>query len=195
MPHDKLFFYHDPYESEYKTFETEHERDEHLKETIMEYVHDGCLVDMGDFFVGQRTHMVKEKRIATRPPEDEIDENGFDTNGMYWDADWEYLCSPEIVPLRKGNMEFSCDFCGAIFPDGVTPKHMTGTAEGGICPHLHVCDECWEEHELQPIPLSTKEHGARHGLYQLAPTSFSGSIEFVQIRVEDADVGERSSLK
>jgi len=96
---DKPYFVHDPEGDGFTFFATEQERDEYAKECIEGYLDDGWSEEVVFVIGGKVTHQAKQCDLVERPPEDEIDGDGNDLEGRYWDSDWTEMCNYRLLPL------------------------------------------------------------------------------------------------
>jgi hypothetical protein len=96
-----LFFLFDPEGEGMTFFKTPGERDAYAKVSIQEYCapYEGWNEDVESICTGVVTNAVKKTDVVKRPPPEEIDEEGIDTQGNWWDADWSEMCNYELVEL------------------------------------------------------------------------------------------------
>jgi hypothetical protein len=92
------FWLYDPEEG-MTYYRTAEDRDKAAAEAIACYHDDGWLEDVEDVAAGEVTHFATQTNRIERPSPDEIDEEGFDKEGNYWDPDWEYRCGYELLPI------------------------------------------------------------------------------------------------
>ena len=79
----------------FQTFSTVALRDAAAKAAIAKYLTgDGWMEDVLDIKVGVITGVATKTNVEQRP--DELDENGEDEDGNYWDVDWEERFDVEI---------------------------------------------------------------------------------------------------
>lgn len=95
------FFLFDPEGDGMTFFRDESERDAYAKTSINEYcVNDeGWSEDVESVCVGAVTGIATKTNIVKRPPEDEIDEEGVDGEGNWWDPEWSEKCNYELLPI------------------------------------------------------------------------------------------------
>lgn len=93
------YFYYDPNYNEYHYFATKEERDKDVYDLISDYteIYDDSLLT--DIFAGEITHCVKMFNKTIRPTN--LDEEGYDDNGEYWDNECSYKCDIELVPILE----------------------------------------------------------------------------------------------
>lgn len=97
---DYKFFVCDNASSDFYYFRTEEERDKAAKCLIGSYLGDSWSEEVEQIICGEITHTCKKVNVVHRPLEDEIDEEGYDQEGEYWDGDWDYKCDYEMVKLE-----------------------------------------------------------------------------------------------
>lgn len=68
---------------------------------IPNYLDDGWSEDVAGVCVGTITH--KATMCDQVFPDGEIDEDGRDDAGDYWDPDWEYKCNYKMLPVEPEN--------------------------------------------------------------------------------------------
>jgi len=97
------FFVYDPEGDSIVFFRDEVERDAYMKESIRKYLaeEEGWSEKVEEVCAGQVTHAARKTNVVKRPPEDEIDEDGIDGEGKYWDPDWSEMCDYEMAKLDK----------------------------------------------------------------------------------------------
>lgn len=66
---------------------------------IKEWFCDGWGEDVDKVLVAQVVARSTQCDRIERPPLDELDENGCDGSGEYWEADWEYKCNYKLMPV------------------------------------------------------------------------------------------------
>ena len=93
------YFYYDVEDSGFVYFQTEKERDEAVKEAIQDYLDDGWNEEVENIVVGEMTGSSTKINVQIAPDPSELDEEGCDKSGEYWDQDWDYKCDYEIKPL------------------------------------------------------------------------------------------------
>jgi len=95
------FFLSDREEGEVLFFRTEQERDKYAKvEAIPEYIEDTWYEDsVTGIHAGEVTHLIQKTNVVKRPPDNEIDEDGDDENGVYW-SDYSEICDYELLPIN-----------------------------------------------------------------------------------------------
>ena len=95
------YFLHDPEGHGLIYFKSTDDRDAEAKKAIKDYMsdYDGWSEDVELVCVGEVTHIVTKTNVIKRPPDDEIDEEGCDGEGNYWDADWSEMCNYELKKI------------------------------------------------------------------------------------------------
>ena len=96
---DYKFFVCDEANADFYFFRTEEERDEAAKYLIGGYLDDGWNESVEQIICGEITHTCEKVNVVNRPPEDEIDEDGHDSEGDYWTEEWEYKCDYQMIKL------------------------------------------------------------------------------------------------
>ncbi len=103
MSKKELYFCHDP-ESGFETFETAGEALKHAQDAIDMYMDDGWMDGVEQVVTGVITKQSTKTNVTERPPESELDEEGFCEEGIDWGHnDFEYTCNYEMMPV--GNMD------------------------------------------------------------------------------------------
>lgn len=93
------FFLYDPQSNDWFYFDTEQNRD-----AAFDSVKDGFLSDFWDeevenIVAGIITHTTKQTDRKERPPDEELDADMFDKEGIDWSMDWDYICTYKLFPL------------------------------------------------------------------------------------------------
>lgn len=60
---------------------------------------DGWMEEAGQVFIAQITDQSAECDVVHRPPADQIDEDGLDGDGNWWDSDWDRICNFKLQPV------------------------------------------------------------------------------------------------
>lgn len=81
----------------FEYYKTEKERDKGAKDAIQGYLDDGWNEDVTNVVIGKITGQATMVDVETQTGE--LDEDGCDESGEYWDNDYEYKCNYEIKPL------------------------------------------------------------------------------------------------
>lgn len=68
-------------------------------ERIQGYLGDGWSEEVTGVCVGEITH--RAKMCDQVFPDGEIDEDGIDEAGEYWDSDWDYKCNYKMLPVEQ----------------------------------------------------------------------------------------------
>lgn len=91
------YFVYDPEGGRMSYFDSLEEAKEFANQAIQKYLDvDGGYPEAVNVVCGEITHSAQKVDVVMRPPEEEIDEEGIDHSGAYWDADWSYKCNYEI---------------------------------------------------------------------------------------------------
>ena len=93
------YFLNDVEGSGFETFDTIEERDAEAKKCIRFYLDDGWREDVVNVVAGEITHRATQTNLVERPPQEEIDENGEDSQGFHWDGDFDHICDYELLPI------------------------------------------------------------------------------------------------
>lgn len=79
-------------------FSSEKERDEEAKKVIEAYLDDdGWPEEVVNVTCGTLTG--RAGRVDVHYRQGDIDEDGLDESGEYWDSDWEYKCNYALTPF------------------------------------------------------------------------------------------------
>ena len=97
----KKYFLYDPEGCGFELYESEEKRDADAEEAIRMYLDDGWGEDVDRVCTGIVTHTATEVEVKNRPPEEELDENGCDEDGTYWDSDWHTICDYKLIAPEK----------------------------------------------------------------------------------------------
>ena len=87
----------DPEGEGYIFYETEKERDDAAKEAIQSYLDDTLFDEVEGVFVF--TVMATATQVNVKRPEGELDDEGYDENGDYWEVDVDFSCNYALKPL------------------------------------------------------------------------------------------------
>ncbi|QXN70866.1 hypothetical protein DARTUKUTA_12 [Bacillus phage vB_BspP_Dartukuta] len=96
---DRFFVYCN--ESGFDCFETLDEALDEASEWTQEYLVDGWSEEVTSVCVGKITH--RAKMCDQVFPDGEIDEDGRDEAGDYWDPDCGYKCNYKVLPVEPEN--------------------------------------------------------------------------------------------
>ena len=99
---DYKFFLYDPEGNGFEYFKYKHLRDERADIAIQEYLQDGWNEEVENIVVGEVTGQSKMVDVCVKP--DELDDEGMDEGGEYWNSEFDYRCDYKIKPIG-----FSCD--------------------------------------------------------------------------------------
>lgn len=94
------YFVYDPENCGFESFETMEERDKAAEEMIWSYLQDGWGDGVNHIVAGEVTHNTVQVDRRERPDDDELDVDDCDSEGTYWDADWDYICRYELAPIH-----------------------------------------------------------------------------------------------
>jgi len=95
------FFLYDPEGDGFIYYKTAADRDAASKEIIGQYLDDCWAEEVEQIIAGEITHTCASINLKQRT--DNLDDEGCDEDGMWWDSDWEYACDYGLVKLT------SCD--------------------------------------------------------------------------------------
>lgn len=95
------FFLFDPEWEGLMFFRSEAERDAAAKEAINAYkdVDNGWSEEVERLLMGEATHVCTKANVVERPSDEELDEEGCDGEGTYWDPAIELRCDYEMLPI------------------------------------------------------------------------------------------------
>lgn len=95
------FFLFDPEWDGMMFFRSEEERDAAAKEAINAYndVYNGWSEEVERLLMGEVTRVCTQTNVVERPSDEELDEEGCDGEGTYWDPDIELRCDYEMLPI------------------------------------------------------------------------------------------------
>lgn len=92
------YFLYDPQGDGFLTFETAEERDQAGKEAIEGYYEEAWSEDVEDILSGVITHQATEQNRRDRPPDQEINEDGYDEEGTHWPPEIDWICDYALKP-------------------------------------------------------------------------------------------------
>tara|TARA_R110002094_G_scaffold161285_1_gene146498 strand:+ start:187 stop:552 length:366 start_codon:yes stop_codon:yes gene_type:complete len=98
---DYPYFFYDPEGSGFEYFKNKELRDIYANKSIQEYLDDGWNAEVIDVVTGEITGQATMTDVEVKP--DDLDDEGMDEGGEYWNGDYEYTCNYEIKPL-----DFKC---------------------------------------------------------------------------------------
>ncbi|QLI49445.1 hypothetical protein vBPaeMUSP18_03 [Pseudomonas phage vB_PaeM_USP_18] len=93
------YFIFDPEQGEFVYFRTAEDRDQSADGIIQSYLDDGWDEAVENIVAGEVTHTCDKVNVQERPPEDEIDGEGYDQDGNYWAEEWSYRCGYELIAV------------------------------------------------------------------------------------------------
>lgn len=96
------YFLYDPNNRANYYYRTAEERDDAAIE-LLSYFREDARTDGWDesveeLIAGEVTHVVEETDYREKP--DTVDEDGYDADGVYWPADFDFWCDYEIKKLE-----------------------------------------------------------------------------------------------
>lgn len=95
---DYPFWCNDPEGDGLVFFRTEAERDSYAKDVIRYYLDGGEWREaVSTVCAGVLTHIATRTNVEKRP--DNLDEDGCDDEGLYWEDHVEYRCDYELKPI------------------------------------------------------------------------------------------------
>jgi hypothetical protein len=94
---DHIYGLYDPEGDGHTFYATEKERDEAAKEAIKSYVDDTWFEEVEGVYAFTVTAVAAQ--VDVKRPEGELDEEGYDENGDYWEADVDFSCNYALRPL------------------------------------------------------------------------------------------------
>ena len=97
---ERRFFLYDAGVAQYYYFKTAAERDQYSDTVIQSYLDDGWDDTVAQVVAGELTHSAQQVDRVERPPAEDINEEGYDAEGRYWDEVWEYHCNYQLLPLE-----------------------------------------------------------------------------------------------
>lgn len=97
---EKPYFVLDPEGDGITYFETTEDRDKFAEECVRQYIDDTWSEEVVYVVAGVITHSAQEVDRQDRPTE--LDEDGLDESGEYWDSDCEYKCNFKMLPVGSG---------------------------------------------------------------------------------------------
>ena len=102
-PHPEFrFWLYDPEGDGMVYYRSAEDRDADAEEAISGYLDDGYWSEeVENVCVGEVTHIASEVNRVNRPDDDQIDEDGCDESGRYWNQDIDYICNYELLPIPK----------------------------------------------------------------------------------------------
>lgn len=94
------FFIHDPEGHFFLYFRNAADRDEALPTIIDNYrADDGWNDEVKNIMAGEVSSVCQQTDFQARP--EQINENGRDENGTYWQEGWKYICDYEMVDVQQ----------------------------------------------------------------------------------------------
>lgn len=90
---------YDPVGDGFVYFATEQERDDYANDCIQGYLDDEWSEEVVNVVAGVLTHRATQVDRIDRPPKEELDEDGYDEEGICWPGDIDYLCDYKLLPL------------------------------------------------------------------------------------------------
>lgn len=98
------YFSWDNEERDMRFFHNEQARDKYFQEEVIDVCldMDGWNLEEGDMqanLIGKITGQCLMADRVDRPPAHEIDENGIDEQGRYWNSDHDWVCGYKLTPV------------------------------------------------------------------------------------------------
>jgi len=95
------YFLYDPEGDGMQYFDSVDDRDKAAAAAIKDsHSNDGWGEEVINIVVGEVTHSAQEYDRTERPPDAEIDEDGYDQEGDWWDSDWTVKCNYKMMPIN-----------------------------------------------------------------------------------------------
>lgn len=159
---DRFFVYCN--ESGFDCFETLDEALDEASERTQEYLVDGWSEEVTSVCVGKITH--RAKMCDQVFPDGEIDEDGLDEAGDYWDPDWEYKCNYKVLTVEHatdGVMETTPEIAKLVESLEVAHRFIANGIELGYI-QMPDSDTLDAAHETLPaIEAALAEYRAQGG--------------------------------
>ena len=95
---DHTYGLYDPINSGYTFYATKEERDNAAEEAIEAYLDDTWWEEVEGVFAFTVT--AKATQVNVKHPEGELDDEGYDENGDYWESDVDFSCNYALKPLQ-----------------------------------------------------------------------------------------------
>ena len=93
------FFYYDGEGDGFVYFKCAKLRDACANEAIIDHLWDTWDESVENIIVGEATGQATKVNVELRP--DELDEDGCDEEGNYWDPDWGYTCNYKALSFDE----------------------------------------------------------------------------------------------
>lgn len=94
---DRPYFVLDPEGDGITYFKTISERDKFADECIQQYLDHTWNEEVVNVVAGVVTHSAQQTDREDRPAE--LDEEGYDGDGIYWNPDFDYMCNYKLLPV------------------------------------------------------------------------------------------------
>ncbi len=94
------YFSYDPEGNGFDIHDSMREALNESNDAIQSYLKDRWDESVDRISCGVITHTAKQYNREDRPPEAELDENGLDENGTYWEPDMDYRCNYEMTGVE-----------------------------------------------------------------------------------------------
>lgn len=91
------YFLYSP-DGDWEYYHTVEDRDKAADALIDNYLDEVWSEEVVNICAGEITHTCDQTDYRNRPPDDELID-GIDSEGIVWNADWDYICSYGLVPL------------------------------------------------------------------------------------------------
>ena len=97
------YFAYDPEGDGYEEFKTENEAKEYAEKSMREYYGEGSrsIKEVSQVVYGKITHRATEYNVVKRPPDSQIDYEGVDLGGVYWESDWDFKCDYKMIKVEN----------------------------------------------------------------------------------------------
>ena len=99
---NRLYFYYAP-GGDINYYATEKERDAAAADAIDNQCDEFWTEEVDQIIAGKITHTTHQINRIERPPESEIDDEGYDKNGECWHPEWQYQCEYKLLPIQLCN--------------------------------------------------------------------------------------------
>jgi len=111
---DRPYFVLDPEGDGVSCFETIEERDKYAEKRIQEYLDYTWSEEVVNVVAGVVTHSAQQTDFEDRRTA-QVDDEGYDKDGIYWDPDFEYKCNYQLLLVGDTEKDDALS-CVAINP-------------------------------------------------------------------------------
>ena len=94
------FFYYDGEGDGFVYFKCAQLRDECVNDAIQDHLWDTWDESVENIIVGEVTGKSTKVNVKLRPSE--LDEDGLDEDGTYWESNWDYTCNYKALSFDEG---------------------------------------------------------------------------------------------